>query len=305
MTDYKSRITGYSFFTALSCALVVCSSGTLFTQSTNNRFLSSGSEIVADVLPGNDIYVSHPCDKGITIYNLAEIFQVTAASVIALNRLNASQPLNSGRIVKIPLQKDLIRPVRSARTSGVNPVPVYYVAKKGESLFRIARTYFDKEVEDIQKINNKKDTNIKEGEKLLLGWYLTRIPQVKENRSFLSSANKPVNPPDTNGNAAKQLESDERNASSIIKYYISDVIGHWDKNSQASSSFFVLHNEAKPGSVMDIYNPMLRRHVKAKVIGKLPTDMYTDDIQIILSGATARELGILDGRFKVNIKFEK
>lgn len=305
MPDYKTLLTVSLLKIALTGLSLVLFSGTVFTQSTNNRFFSSGSEIVADVLPGNDIYVSHPCDKGITIYNLAEIFQVNAASVLALNKLSVSNPLNSSRIVKIPLQKKLIRHTRGKNTPGVNPVPVYYIAKKGESLYRIAKTYFEGDLENIKSINNKKDSGIREGEKLLVGWYLTKIPQAKENRSFPSAGEKADKQLNQDGNVGTTESKNVSDEPSVIKYYISDVIGLWDKNRNTSSSFFVLHNEARIGSTIDVYNPMLRRHVKAKVIGRVPASLYSEEIQIILSGATARELGILDGRFKVNIKFEK
>jgi hypothetical protein len=66
-----------------------------------------------------------------------------------------------------------------------------------------------------------------------------------------------------------------------------------------------LHDEAKVGSILDIYNPMLKTHVKAKVLGKIPLSTYAEDIQIIISPAVAKELGILDARFKVNIKYEQ
>ena len=301
MTGSTPKLTGLA---RLLIILVLHSpvAGYVSSQPTNNRFFSSGYEIVADVLPENDIYFSHVCDKGITIYNLAEIFQVNAESVLALNKLKTSQPVNSGRIVKIPLEKDLIVSENAKTRAGMLPVPLYYVVKRGESMFRIARKYFDKEVSDIRQINKKKDNSIREGEKLLIGWYLTRMPQVKPTKSTVNSDA----PAKKGENTVKILpKTNTSDTTSIIKYYISDAIGYWDRNAQSGASFFVLHNEARTGSLMDIYNPMLRRHIKAKVIGKIPQAMYREDIEVILSAAAARELGILDLRFKVNLKYEK
>ena len=56
--------------------------------------------------------------------------------------------------------------------------------------------------------------------------------------------------------------------------------------------------------MMDVYNPMLKRHVRAKVLGKIPQSTYAEEVQIIINSSVARELGILDQRFKVNIKYE-
>ena len=101
------------------------------------------------------------------------------------------------------------------------------------------------------------------------------------------------------------FENTEKEEDKATKYYLSDVIGFYDKSAAESKNYYVLFNDAKVGSAIDIYNPMLRRHVKAKVIGKIPSNTYNEEVNIIISASIAKELGIFDTRFKVNVKYEK
>jgi len=281
-------------------------------QNLSNRFFSSGYEIVVDVLPGNDIFYSHTYDKGISIYNLAEVFQVEPEKVLRINKFNPTQPNNDGKIVKIPVKKDLLITNPAEKKKSGQYLPVYYTVKKGESLYRISKQYFDTDVSTLLLLNNKEGQDIKTGEKLLIAW----LPVIKPKKTEpLKNPVYPVKPNAKSNNTQEILAIEPKNEPkeklsaddhvTIVKYYLSDVIGMWDRSSMESKSYFVLHDEARPGTMMDVYNPMLKKHIKAKVLGKIPTGTYHDDITIIISSAIAKDLGILDVRFKVNIKFEK
>jgi hypothetical protein len=290
-------------------------------QNHSNRFFSSGSEIVVDVLPGNDIFYSHPCDKGINIYDLAEVFQINAEKLLRENKINPKSPNNDGKIVKIPIYKNLIL-AKPAANHGKKPqLKLKYQVKKGDNLFRIAKEYFGTDVASLAMLNNKKTTDVKIGEELLIGWLDINMKDPKPTPKFTSNKieerklpSKPVVSPNKTTETKNQTpivypvkntsEENEEDVK-IVKYYLSDVIGFWDRTAVNSKSYFVLHDEAKIGTLMDVYNPMLKTHIKAKVIGKIPSHTYAEDIQIIISPALAKELGILDGRFKVNIKYEQ
>jgi len=281
-------------------------------QNLSNRFFSSGNEIVVDVLPGNDIFYSHIYDKGISIYSLAEVFHVEPEKVLRINKFNPTQPNNDGKIVKIPVRKDLLITNPGERKKQGQYLPVYYTVKKGESLYRISKQYFDTDVKTLLLLNNKDNQDIKTGEKLLIAWLpvnTIKKPEPLKTTSYpIKSTSKGNNKQDILADEPKKelkekLSSDDH--VTIIKYYLSDVIGMWDRSPIESKSYFVLHDEARPGTMMDIYNPMLKKHIKAKVLGKISSGTYHDDIELIISSAIAKDLGILDVRFKVNIKFEK
>lgn len=305
-----NRLFSAGYFKCKSTLIVLllaysCSIG---QKNPDNLFLPSGFEIVVDVLPGNDIFFSHPYNKGISIYNLAEIFQMKADKIFALNHLNSTQPINDGRIVKIPLKRDLIISERSKLNKLIKYLPVFYKVKKGETAYTICKKYFGLEQTSLLDLNRKKSNDVKAGELLLIGYWplhdrkLTKNPGIKSDLKLeLKSIDKKLE------SQIPVLSDSEsiKDQTPIIKYYLSDVVGWWDKKLGGSKSYFVLHNEARPGSMMDIYNPMLKNHIKAKVIGKIPPETYSDEIEIIISPAIAKDLGILDTRYMVNLKYEK
>lgn len=264
----------FVFFFVVACAIA---QETRSQSVSNHLFSLPGNEIIVDYLPGNDIIYIHVMDSGTTVYSLARFFQVPLDKVMKINHLHSGSTINLGQTVHIPIPKERITTQYSKKS-----LKVYYNVKKRETLYTISRV-FNTDLPTLLKINNKTTHQIGEGEKILVG-YLTM-------EAYFSGQAKT----DT-----LSTESDDI----ITMYYLNDVIGYWDKT-RTGFQLFVLHNEARIGSFMDIYNPMLQRHTKAKVIGRIPPGTYFSDIGIILSPQCAKILGILDSRFKVNIKYEK
>ena len=293
--------------------------GTLFlfltimssTFAQNNRFFSIENDINIDVTSGNELFYNHQMDKGTTIYSLADIFQVDVNTILQKNNLKPEQVINEGKLIKVPINRDNL-----ITKTGFNPkqescVPLYYQVKKGESLYKISKTYFNTDVDVIQSINKKSSEAINVGEKLLIG-YLAMSRYKKVANDVRTNIQKTV-PRDVAvqdhhmkvvvENKGTDLEDTLANDTKVIKWFNSNVIALWDKNSE-STSLFVLHNEAKLGSTMDIYFPMLKRQVKAKVLGRIPEGTYREDINLFVSPGVAHQLGIRDTRFMVNIKYE-
>lgn len=288
--------------------LTILSVGSSQKKIDNHIFFTS-AELVIDVLPGNDTYYSFPISKGISIYNLAEIFQLKADKIFAINHLNPSQPINDGRIVKIPCDHRHLVTDKTKLQKNKDYVPVFYKVKKGDTAYKICKQYFDLEPKEFLKLNDKNQTDIDIGEKILIGWQTLAKTKIAVEQPKLMKTTQPIKKDETTKTIVPVLPKDTSaqltKKMPVTKYYESDVIGWWDKSSQNHSGSFALHNEAKPGSVIDIYNPMLKSHVKAKVLGKIPPDTYFEDVQIILSPEVIKELRILDTRYMVNIKFEK
>jgi len=80
-------------------------------------------------------------------------------------------------------------------------------------------------------------------------------------------------------------------------------IAVWDKENEDSGKYFVLHRMAKVGSTMQVINPMLGRMVQAKVISNFPPNVYPDDVKLVVSPSIAKVLGVIDGRFLVEMKY--
>jgi len=281
------------------------------TFAQNNRFFSLENEIIVDILPSNELCYIHHMDKGTTIYSLADIFQIDVQTILQKNSLKAQQPIPEGKYIMVPINREKLIIKSDFNHKEQASLPLYYEVKKGESLYKISKTYFGTDVNVIKKLNKKSSESIAVGEKLLVG-YLSLSRYKKVSNDIRPTHHKTI-PKDIVLHEPKvkvvtEQKQNERTDTTthdtkVIKWFNSNVIALWDKNSE-STSLFVLHNEARLGSTMDIYFPMLKRQVKAKVLGRIPDGTYRDDIGLFVSPGVARELGIRDTRFMVNIKYE-
>lgn len=289
---YKgSRLKKYK----ITIFFLILVNGFILAQNGSNRFFSTGTEIEIDNLPENDIYYSHVYDNSVTIYSLAEFFKVSKETLWRDSNIDPNKPINAGKIVKVHLDKNRIVTIKPKSEKYYT---LTYKVSTSETLFSISRK-FNTDVLTLKSLNNKSSNDIKIGELIVIGYYL---PYGNQKVRSLETVTKII---DNKANILEDNSPLESDDIKVTKYYLSDVIGYYDKSAAEARNFYVLFNDAKLGSTLDIYNPMLRRHVKAKVIGRIPANTYNNDVSIIISYSIAKELGIFDTRFKVNIKYEK
>lgn len=82
-------------------------------------------------------------------------------------------------------------------------------------------------------------------------------------------------------------------------------VAMWDKNDNEPLNMFIVHHEAQINSYIRIENPMLGRIVLAKVVARLPSNVYDADVKMVVSSAVATSLGIKDARFLAEMKYIK
>ena len=82
-------------------------------------------------------------------------------------------------------------------------------------------------------------------------------------------------------------------------------VAQWNKNIADNGELYVLHNTAAIDTYMELYNDLVKRSVRAKVIGKIPFGAYTNDVKLIVSPRAAAALGALNERFRVQVKYYK
>ncbi len=80
-------------------------------------------------------------------------------------------------------------------------------------------------------------------------------------------------------------------------------VAMWDKKISDRENLFVLHKTAKVNTMLEIYYPLLDRHVQAQVVGNIPKGLYSNEIDLIISHKVAHQLGVRDARFRVEMKY--
>ena len=68
---------------------------------------------------------------------------------------------------------------------------------------------------------------------------------------------------------------------------------------------YILSNKIPEHSVVEITNPMSNKKITGKVIGKIPPGKYPLDILLLLAKNDASDLGFLDLKFFVSVKYYK
>jgi hypothetical protein len=284
--------------------------GILSAQNSHHSgFFMSGSEISIDVTVDGKLSYTCSFEKGMSIYSLARVFKTDVRSIYTLNNMKEGTPVGEGRKIQIPLSGEQLITSMSFNPQKIPHLRVMYIVKPGETLFRISKVYFGQSVADVKARNSLKSDHLGTGDLLLMGW----LPLISDHQIGQNVSAPPV-PNESEIMKLKQFDVTATNASDLsdsasepeMVHWVSDqAIALWDKSNKTTKSLYVLHNEAKIGSEMELFFPLVRTSIKAKVVGRIPEGTYSNDIALYVSPKVARQLGVIDPRFQVNIRFLK
>ena len=225
--------------------------------------------------PTMDLMAEHEVLAKQTLYSIAKVYGLTVNDLYKANPELRDRLVKVNEKIRIPLKGMSIVP-----TIEEGPKAYYHVKPK-ETLFRLARVYFDMEVDHLRRLNNMENNDLEIGQRLLIG-------TLKAREIELDSA------------GAVAIEEDIFDG---MEWVEEKNVAYWLRNEDMSSSMVLLHNEAPINSLVEITNPMYNRTVMAKVIGRIPDQAYTGDIDAVLSHGVATELGAIDPRFYVKIRY--
>lgn len=241
---------------------------------------------------GNGIF-HHQLAKGQTMYSLAKFYGVKLEILYNFNaNFSNETPAASGDKVSVPIPDSAIVDWLKAWPRK-DFAPVYYTVKPGETLYKIAKTYFGLSPDTLKSRLYLKDTNLKTGQRIQIGWLSTKgIPEE------MQAVNR--NPLGLKMQALQQAFQGEK----LVKVpKFQNGAAYWQREKKGSTDFFALHRTAPIGSIIQVTNPLKRKTVYAKVIAKIPDQAYGDDIIVVLSPSVAKLLGAKDPKFFVELKY--
>ncbi len=243
---------------------------------------------------GEKIFVHKIAPKQ-TLYSLAKFYGLSTEELYFYNPGLKNKNIAVDTPVSIPIPNSAIQRYKGPDFVVWKYIPVYYVVKKGDTMYRIAKNYFRMPIEDLMERNDLIDMTMKVGQILHVGWMkLGGIP--KEYRRVaggpLSARNK----------AMRLLYMKQ---SQYKREYNQKGAAAWKNNAKKDTDFYALHASAPINSVISVTNPMTRRIVYAKVVGRIPVTTYDDNVKVVLSPLAAKFLGAKDPKFFVRIKYLK
>lgn len=241
---------------------------------------------------GHGIF-SHQLTKGQTMYSLAKFYGIKLDILYNFNTdlpTDGTVPPNQTINVVIPDSAIVDWKMAWPRKQFV---PVFYTVKQGETLYKIAKTYFGLNPDTLKSRLYLKDVNLKTGQRLQIGWLSTKgIPEA------MQAVNR--NPLGLRMQALQQAFNGEK---LVKKTRFQNGAAYWQREKKGGNDYFALHRHAPVGSVIQVTNPLRKKTIYAKVIAPIPDQAYGDDIVVVLSPSVAKLLGAKDPKFFVEIKY--
>lgn len=329
----------------------------LFVYTTySQQLFNKESEIILEFDQANKAYFEIKVATDNVFKTVSKLFKVDEASLRKINKLEAKKVDN--RVIKVPIVfENIVRSKTELLARNGVYVPVFYFIKKGDTQYKLAKTYGKEEVETFMKRNQLAEQNLKINSKVNMGWFYIPndqnttketpaklVPLKNSESNYLKGTNVlKKNENDIHKISAKNIENKLKNqttlASEVAKkatnkttvnasllksemtkdtvlsyaneeeiekdsWINSKGIAYWQPSHRRSSGKYVLHSTAPINSIIKLYNPMMRRTVDAKVIGRIPKETYRKDVDVVISPAIAESLGALDSRFMVELTYK-
>jgi LysM repeat protein len=238
-------------------------------------------------------FLSHVIKKEDNLNSIASYYGTSLTAIREINGMTDSQ-LKTNKTIKIPIPYNRIKsPVLRSSSEKYSFIPVFYKVKKGDTLYKLFRIYFPRDSKEIKNINSIKTNIIKIDSKLLIGYYpVQHIEKPSTNIVLQTNRNK-----DT-----LSLTSDK---SKNVLVTVSGAAKTFDSPFEKTEYAYVLSNKIPEHSVVELTNPMSNKKLTGKVIGKIPPGKYPLDILLLLAKNDALDLGFLDLKFFVSVKYYK
>ncbi len=280
-------------------ALALCFSlpKVAFSWATGDslRYLTAKDTIFLSLDELQEKIFEHRIARKQTIFSLTRFYGLTLDEIYYYNPELKDNVISEGQAIKIPIPNRAIMRYKGTNFDINKYVPIYYVVKNGDNLFRISKKYFGMPVDTVMKRNNLADHNIKVGQALHVGWM--------SQKGIPASYRKYRGRPEWKKNSlmARKYHQD----SQVKKEKTEQGVAFWQQDGKQKADLYALHRTAPINSIIAVSNPMKRRTIYAKVIGRIPENIHRDDVIVVLSSKAAEQLGAKDPRFFVKLKFLK
>lgn len=267
-------------------------------QAQTPRYLnsSSGDSVFVRVESGQ-ILMPHKIKSGQTLYALAKYYGTSVSNIHTYNNMSDATRLVIGQTVLIPLVSGAILTEKSDDIEKDTLfVPVYYKVKSGESLYKIAISYFDMSISTLKERNELEKDALRIGKKLHIGWFKTDgVPDsIRNTKPVQSGSNL----------ASLALQNMYSIRASFKTEKLEEGAAVWrPSGATRETSLYVLHRTAPIGTILKIYSPLKQRTIYAKVAGNIPDTDENRTAILVVSPAVARALGIIDPKFFVKISY--
>ena len=233
----------------------------------------------------------HKMENNQTLYSLAKFYGLNVEELYPYNPKLKSNSVSPGQLIRVPIPNAAVKRFKDKNFKRWKYVPVYYKVLKHDNLFKIGKTLFHQSVDSVLTRNHLNSHTIGDGQLLEVGWM--SIDGVPDSIRRIRKGNPAsVRNQILSTRYQKQKKTLEQRG-----------VAFWQKKGIQNTEPYCLHNHAKIGSIIELSNPMKGATVYAKVIGRIPNNVYGKEVIVIVAPSVAKTLGAIDERFFVKIKY--
>jgi LysM repeat protein len=264
-------------------------------QGDSTRYLTAKDTVRLALGPAGEKMVEHRMKQKQTLYSLARFYGISVEELYLYNPGLKEKNISAGQLVQVPVPNTAIKRYKEKGFVAKEHAPVYYLVRKGDTMYRISKVHFRMPADTIKQRNKLNTDVLKEGQMLLVGWMSVKgVPE--ELRGTAGTAL------DRGSAALGKLYQQE---ASSKKEYNQQGKAFWQKNNKEDSNLYALHRDAPLNSIIRVTNPMNNGVVYVKVIGRIPDTVYEKEVIVVLSPMAAKQLGAQDIRFFARVRYFK
>jgi LysM repeat protein len=262
------------------------------------RMLSFKDTLHVNFKGGTQPFIIHKMKYGQNLKGLEQYYAISVGDLIYFNpEIKSFTQIPVGQSIRIPIAlSNLMLEDNEITKVRWKVVPVVYKVKPGETIFRVAKTYFNMPVETLLKRNKLKTSTLKTGQILHIGWFNVKGIMPSERKyTGLKGELRGVN--------ATLMQKYEAASQSGKAKKFERGSAIWKKSSSRDTKLYALHRTAPIGSVIKVYSVASKRTLYVEVKGRMSDNVYDSEDIIYLSPAAATSLGAVNEHLRVELTY--
>ena len=258
-------------------------------------------------LQDGQLIANHEVRSGETLYGISKYYGSQVSDVLSLNPGLDITQLRVGQIITLPIDRGILT-TRTCEKGAMKPVQ--YQLGKGETLFHLAHRVARADLTALMNINELTNHSLKEGQIITIGFIGCEETDIQIEESSFEELSPFVEdipefmdietPSDSSFMQEEWLDVEMVKETRIIS---KRGIATWSNYDYEKGQMYAMHRTAKTSSEILVFNPMLKRQVRAVVIGQIPENTYPENISVVLSPSAVNALGGLDRQFLVEMTY--
>jgi len=259
------------------------------------NYLTAKDTILLSVGPYGSKYFYHALAPGQTLFSLARFYGLSLQELYAFNPQLEVRSVSVGDPVRIPIPNRAILRFKTDEIDPATHVPVYYLVRKGDTMYRLARSYFELPMDTLlNRAGLMSHEGLRPGQQIHIGW-MSQGGISADMRSGLHTNPYAAANAQMAQQFFRQLEQGKQAS-------VSKGAAHWEKSKPEGQAFFAMHDTAPLQSIIEVKNPMNGLKVYVKVLCRIPDTLYDEGVEVVLSPTAAKALGAINPRFFVHVK---